>query len=226
MGGALLGGLQLTFGWDWSGAMEIMTGTGRTEGTVTDTSFGPALALGLLLRSPAGRLGPVALRGLVALWLGNGLGFLVFWLALGAFAWERTLVAAALETARTGFCGDGTLLANDGSTTFGDGTILDADGNIWSAEGDSLVHYSPVRGFVQQPEWPVRVTKAWEATPEMPRLGLSAANQMVAAQQQSVLDQGLGLLEDVAAQSLGALAVVGGGAFAISIVSENPRNRS
>ena len=145
-----------------------------------DGSFGPAVALLGLLRSPVGRLGALALRLALALWLGNLPGLLLGWLALGAFAWGRTLEAAALETARTGFCPNGTLLANDGTTTFGDGTLLDADGNIWSAGGEQRSLASPDSYFGLRPEWPVRVTRPWEPTiDERLPLTAEAANRLV-----------------------------------------------
>jgi hypothetical protein len=127
-----------------------------------------------------GRLGALALRLALALWLGNLPGLLLGWLALGAFAWGRTLEAAALETARTGFCPNGTLLANDGSTTFGDGTFIDADGNVWSAGGEQRSLVSPDSYFGLRPEWPVQVTRPWEPTVDQ-RLPLTAeaANRLV-----------------------------------------------
>jgi hypothetical protein len=186
-----------------------------------DGSGVPTVALGLL-GVPVLRGALLALRLGLALWLGSVPGFLLGWLALGAFLWERTLVAEAAELARTSFCPDGTLLGPDGETTFADGTRLDADGNIWWGEGDTVVLYDPVRKFRMLPEWAAKPTKAWEPTlEERPRLTLEGANRLVAGQRSAMVEQGLGLLENAAAQSLavGAMAAIGGALAGVVMAS-------
>ena len=82
-------------GWllDWWGS-SAPTPPPPADPTPTEpaaASAGPLLAL----LGPWSRPLLLLLRGALVLWFGNALGFLAFWLALGAFAWERTLVAAA-----------------------------------------------------------------------------------------------------------------------------------